>query len=115
MNGSVMPLAGIARRLTAMLIQLCTPNMIVSPAAAERLNGSQLRLASQSPRMTMKPKNAISAEAGDHAELLAGDGEHEIGVRVGQDALVDALAGPAAEPAARQDRLAARCRPERCR
>ena len=51
----------------------------------------------------MKPKNAISAEAGDDAELLAGDGEHEIGVRVGQDALVDALAGAAPEPAARQD------------
>ena len=53
----------------------------------------------------MKPKKAMSAEAGDHAELLAGDREHEIGVRVGQDALVDALARPAPEPAAGQDRL----------
>ena len=44
-------------------------------------------------------------EAGDHAEFLAGDGEDEVGVRVGQNALVDALARPAPEPAARENAL----------
>ena len=35
-----------------------------------------------------------------NAEFLAGDGENEIGVGVGQDALERALARPLAEPAA---------------
>ena len=53
----------------------------------------------------MKPKNSDQRQAGDHAELLAGDGEDEVGVGVGQDALVDALARAAPEPAAREDAL----------
>ncbi len=56
-----MPLAGTARMLTAMLIQLWMPNIMTRPAAAKRQNGSSLRAASQRPRITMSPKKAISA------------------------------------------------------
>ncbi|KIU01127.1 hypothetical protein QU39_00315, partial [Staphylococcus aureus] len=49
------------------------------------------------------------AEADDHAELLAGDGEDEVGMRVRQVALGDALAGTGAEPASGAERFA---RPE---
>ena len=87
-----------------MLIQLCTPNMMTSPAAAKRQNGSSLRAASQRPRSTMKPKNAISAEAGDDAEFLARDREDEVGVRVGQDALVD-VPSPGPAPSQPPDRM----------
>ena len=100
-----MPLAGIARRLTAMLIQLCTPNMIVMPAATKRQNGSWLREASKETAQYDEAEEDDQRHAGDHAELLAGDGEDEVGVRVGKDALVDALARPAPEPAARENAL----------
>ena len=100
-----MPLAGMARRLTAMLIQLCTPNMTVMPAAAKRQNGSGLREASQERAQDDEAEEGDQRHAGDHAEFLAGDGEDEVGVRVGQDALVDALARPAPEPAARENAL----------
>ena len=100
-----MPLAGIARRLTAMLIQLCTPNMIVMPAATKRQNGSWLRDDEKEAAQHDEAEEQDQRHAGDHAELLAGDGEDEVGVGVGKDALVDALARTASEPAAREDAL----------
>ena len=47
-------------------------------------------------------KESDQREAGHHAEFLAGDGEDEVGMGVGQDALVDAFPRPVAEPSARQ-------------
>ena len=61
MNGSVMPLAGIRCRLTAMLIADWVANNIVKPAAAKRVNGSLLCMARSSARMTMKANSATSA------------------------------------------------------
>ena len=38
----------------------------------------------ESPRSTMKREHGDDDEADDQAELLAGDGENEIGMRIGQ-------------------------------
>ena len=51
----------------------------------------------------MKAKMRMRTSSSDDAELLAGDGEDEVGVGVGQDALQRALARPLAEPAARHE------------
>ena len=56
-----MPLAGISRRLTAMLIADCVANNMVRPAAAKRVNASSLRIARRSERMTMKANSMASA------------------------------------------------------
>ena len=63
----------------------------------------------------MKAKIAARREAGDDAELLAGHGEDEIGVRVGQNALDRAFARPLAEPAAGDESSRAPYRPGTCR
>ena len=95
-----MPLAGIRCRLTAMLIALWMPKSINSPAAAKRQNGSSLRVALKRPRNTMKAKIVNEQQAGHDAEFLAGHGEDEIRMSVGQNALDRAFARPFAEPAA---------------
>ena len=48
----------------------------------------------------MKANSDSRPMTGQHAEFLARDREDEIGMRVGQDGLHDALARPAAEHAA---------------
>ena len=101
MNGKVIPLAGMARKLTAILIQLCTANMTVRPAAASRQNGSGVRAASVSALQDDEGEEGDQRHAGDHAEFLAGHGENEVGMRVGKDSLVDALARARA-PASRR-------------
>src|SRR5262249_579303 len=53
MNGSVMPLAGMSARLTAILIADWAPNKMASPATENRENGSSLRMALPSARSTM--------------------------------------------------------------
>ena len=40
MNGSVMPLAGISWRFTAMLIAACPPNISISAESDSRTKGS---------------------------------------------------------------------------
>ena len=55
------------------------------------------------------------ADADDDAELLGGDGEDEVGMRVGQDALHRALPGTAAEPAAAGERFHRSIDLEACR
>ena len=100
MNGSVMPFAGIRCRFTAMLMAHCTPNSTTSPAAAKRQNGSSFRDDEHRPRSTMKREERDQHDAEQDAEFLARDGEDEVGMGVGQDALHRALARAPAEPAA---------------
>ena len=69
------------------------------------MNGSSLFRLLDRPRMTTRAKISDQPDADDDAELLGRDREDEVGVGVREDALDDALARPAAEPAAAQDRL----------
>ena len=60
-NGSVMPLAGIRCKFTAMLMADCNPNRTARPATAKRANGSSFADAWRSARSTMKANRATSS------------------------------------------------------
>ena len=105
MNGSVMPLVGIRCSVEAMLTKACRPKLATSPAAASTTNRSASASSRSSPRSTMKANSADDHQAQDHAELLAGHREHEVGMGVGQHVLHPALAGAAAEQPAVAERF----------
>ena len=100
MNGSVMPLAGIRCRFTAMLIADCMPNRMARPAAAKRVNGSSLRMARASARMTMKANSATSARQSATPNSSAATANTKSVWLSGQQPLHGALARALAEPAA---------------
>ncbi len=75
---------------------------MTSPAAASITNRFvSLQQPRMKPRSTTKANSADDEQAGDEAELLAGDGEDEIGMRVGQHLLHRAFARTAAHRARR--------------
>ena len=91
-----MPLVGIRRNAEAMLIDRLQAELDQEPGRGEQ---HELVLLLQQPR---KPAQHDEGEqrddqqAGDQAELLAGDGEDEVGMGVGQYVLDRALARAAA-------------------
>ena len=74
----------------------CRPNWISSPVAASSTNRLPSCDSREKPRNTIKANSATIDEADDEPELLAGDGEDKIGMRVGQHIFDRALAGAAA-------------------
>ena len=78
----------------------CSPNCTNSPVAASTTKRLLSCISREKPRSTMKAKSATMREADDQAQLLAGHGEDEIGMRVGQIFLHRAFAGAAAPQAA---------------
>ena len=63
------------------------PNQQAMPAAATRPNMSSARARDrQRPPDARTPSSAISSAGADQAELLAGDGEDEVGVLLGHEA-----------------------------
>ncbi len=105
MNGSVMPLVGIRCSVEAMLTNACRPKPATSPVPASTTNRSLLLQQPQQAAQHDEGEDAQDDQADDHAELLAGDGEDEVGMRVGQHVLHAALARPAPEQPAIAERL----------
>ena len=105
MNGSVMPLAGIRCRLTAMLIADCMPNSMASPAVGEARERVVVAHGAGQPAQHDEGEQRHQNQAQHDAEFLGADREHEIGMAVRQDALDRALARAAAEPAAAHERF----------
>ena len=82
------------------------PNQQAMPAAATRPNTSVGTAEIASARQITTPSSAISTPGADQAELLAGDGEDEVGVLLGHEAGpgLRAVEQPLAEQAAVADR-----------
>ena len=100
-----MPLVGIRCRLDAMLMTACRPKPVARPVAPSSTNMLCSLTMRDSARSTMKAKQDDQQQADDEAELLARDGEDEIGMRVGQHHLDRAFARAAAGQAAVLERL----------
>ena len=80
-----MPVIGSSPTTAPMLITACPTMPIVIPAARSAPNRSGARNATRMPR-TAKPMNsAIDEQTAEQAELLADDGEDEVGVRVREE------------------------------
>ena len=100
MNGSVMPLAGIRCRLTAMLIAALHAEQHRQAGGREAAEGILVARGGHQAAHDDEGEDGTMTRQTDDAELLGCDGEDEIGVGVGQDALDRALARALAEPAA---------------
>ena len=85
-NGSGMPVSGITPTTPPMLMKAWQTIQHVSPAASKLANGSV------GPRRDPDPDPAEAREGdehqagADHPELVADDGEDEVGLRVRQEA-----------------------------
>ena len=88
-----------------MLIQLCTAEHDREAGGREPAERIRVARGEHERAQDDEGEEGDQRHAGDHAEFLAGHGEDEVGVRVGQDALVDALAWAPPEPAAGEDAL----------
>ena len=110
MNGSVMPLAGMRCKLTAMLIAACTPNRIASPAGGKAREQVLVAQRAQQRADHDEGEQRHQHQAQHDAEFLGRHREHEVGMALRQDALDGALARPVAEPAAAQERFRRRRR-----
>ena len=88
-----------------MLTNACRPKPVTRPV--QRQHDEQVLLLQQPQQAAQhdEGEHADDDQADDHAEFLAGDGEDEVGMRVGQHVLDAALARAAAEQPAVAERL----------
>ena len=101
MNGRVMPFGGIRCMVDAMFISACMPNSASSAAAGEQHEQVGVLERADEAAQHDEGEERDQQQAEQQAELLAGDGEDEVGVRVRQHLLDRAFARAAAEqPAA---------------
>ena len=95
-----MPLVGMRCRVDAMLMIACSPNWTKSPVAASTTKRLVSCSSARESAQHDEGEQRDDDQADDEAELLAGHGEDEIGMRVGQRFLDRAFARPAAPEAA---------------
>ena len=100
-----MPLVGIRCSVEAMLTKACRPKPATRPGRREHDEQILLLHQPQQAAQHDEGEHGEDDEADHHAEFLAGHGEDEIGMRVGQHVLDAALARAAAEQAAIAERL----------
>ena len=96
MNGSGTPVSG-ARPSTVKTLRQRLAQDQRGEAGGQQLGvGARARLGDAQPGVGDHPVEEQQAEDAGHAELLADDGEDEVGVRLGQvEDLLDRLAEPA--------------------
>ena len=103
MNGSVSPVVGIRARDTAMCMTAVIPTMAVIPTARNCPKGSGALRAIRNPSQRKTPKSSTTSTHAQESPLLADRAEQEVGVGVGQEELLLALAETHPEEPARSD------------
>ncbi len=88
-----------------MLMKACSPNWASSPDDGEHHEQVRLHHHARKAAQHDEGEHRHQQQAADQPELLARHGEHEVGVRVGQQQLDRALARAAAEQPAMLERL----------
>ena len=84
MNGSGMPLAGIMASTTLMLNSACTTTIAVMPVARNLPNMSSVRSAVRNAAIQEDAEQRDHQQRSPQAQLFGGDGEDEVGMRLGQ-------------------------------